>query len=134
VLLVDDNVINLKILTTYIARLGCTYHTAVNGLEAVQAFMTETRPFDLVFMDVSMPVMNGFDATREIRALEKNRNDKERSEGRERAGTGRCKVIALTGLGSEESRQEAMGCGMDLVLTKPVRMGELRRLVLKETD
>jgi CheY-like chemotaxis protein len=123
VLLVDDNAINLKILITLVKRIGCTYLAACNGLEAVQLFKASSvaQPFTFVFMDISMPVMDGFTATREIRAHEL-----------ELGVSKRVQVIALTGLGSSESEKKAFDCGMDMFLTKPVSLANLKKLLVIE--
>lgn len=120
VLIVDDNSVNLKILTAYMSKLHCTYETAINGLEAVQAFGEAAQPFDYIFMDISMPIMNGFEATRKIRAEERGRPE----------GTVRTVIVALTGLGSSSSQKEAFTSGIDLYLIKPVPLKKLRELVL----
>lgn len=120
VLIVDDNSVNLKILTAYMSKLHCTYETATNGLEAVQAFGEAAQPFDYIFMDISMPIMNGFEATRKIRAEERGRPE----------GTARTVIVALTGLGSSSSQKEAFTSGIDLYLIKPVPLKKLRELVL----
>lgn len=123
-LLVDDNPINLKILTTLVKRLNHTFETAANGLEAVQLYkasLIQNHQFDFVFMDISMPVMNGFEATREIRRFEKD--EKVSSSAR---------IAALTGLGSSESRQEAFASGTNLFLTKPVKLAEIKKLLEHE--
>ncbi|KAK7728973.1 hypothetical protein SLS57_002205 [Botryosphaeria dothidea] len=116
-LLVEDNPINLRILTTYAKKLNCTFMTAPNGRDAVDEFKKGDGHFDYVLMDVSMPVMNGFEATREIRAWE-----------RMSCGNGErrhTKILALTGLGSAESQQEAFASGMDEFLIKPVPLKRL---------
>jgi signal transduction histidine kinase/CheY-like chemotaxis protein len=117
-LLVDDNEINLKIIATYIQKLPCRFKTASNGLEAVERYQEayeEGTPFDVVLMDVSMPVMDGFEATREIRAFE-------RQKGAERPS----RIIALTGLTSGKSQEEALASGVNLFLTKPVQLKKLK--------
>ena len=122
-LLVDDNPINLKILTTLVKKLNHTFETASNGLEAVQLYkasLIQNHQFDFVFMDISMPVMNGFEATREIRRFEKD----------EKVCAAR--IAALTGLGSEMSKQEAFASGTNLFLTKPVKLGEIKKLLEHE--
>ncbi|KAG9738845.1 hypothetical protein KCU73_g9628, partial [Aureobasidium melanogenum] len=58
-LLVDDNAINLRLLSTFMKKLGYTSETAVNGLEAYEKFKTSSSPFTTILMDISMPVMNG---------------------------------------------------------------------------
>jgi signal transduction histidine kinase/CheY-like chemotaxis protein len=118
ILLVDDNDINLKIMSTYMKKLACRYVTASNGLEAVEHFQDAFRaghPFEVVLMDVSMPVMDGFEATREIRAFE--RRAKFPTPAR---------IIALTGLTSGKSQEEALASGADLFLTKPVQLRKLK--------
>jgi CheY-like chemotaxis protein len=123
-LLVDDNAINIKILTTLVKKLNHTFETASNGLEAVQLYkasLIQNHPFDFVFMDISMPVMNGFEATREIRKFEK-----------EEKVSCAARIAALTGLGSENSRQEAFASGTNLFLTKPVKLGEIKKLLAHE--
>ncbi|KAK3333088.1 hypothetical protein B0T19DRAFT_458192 [Cercophora scortea] len=121
-LLVDDNPINMKLLTTVVRKLNHTFATACNGLEAVQLYRSSLRPnqhrFSMVFMDISMPVMDGFKATREIRQLE--------NEAKVAVAA---KIVALTGLSGEVSRKEAFASGSDLFLTKPIRLERVRRLL-----
>ena len=112
-LLVDDNHINLKILSSYTNKIGRAYSTASNGLEAVEAFTHGAGRYRCVFMDISMPVMDGFEATRRIRAFERDKGLKPAS------------VFALSGLASAGAQQEAFESGIDLFLTKPVRLKEL---------
>jgi CheY-like chemotaxis protein len=103
VLLVDDNSVNLNILSKVVQAAGCSSVTASNGLQAVAAFTTSTTPFDLILMDLSMPVMDGFTATRQIRAHELSIDGLSR----------RARIVALTALGSATSRDEAFASGID---------------------
>lgn len=112
-LLVDDNAINLKILKTYMTKLKCSFHGATNGQEAVEAFKTMSGGRKCVLMDISMPVMDGLEATRQIRSFESRRKLES------------AVIIALTGLGSQETQQAAFSSGVDLFLTKPVQLKEL---------
>ncbi|KAG5995941.1 hypothetical protein E4U43_002946 [Claviceps pusilla] len=116
-LLVDDNPINLKILTTYMKKLELPYRTATNGQQAVDAFSQDLGMYKCVFMDISMPVMDGFEATRHIRAIEMGK------------GLHRCTIFALTGLASADAQQEAFTSGIDLFLTKPVKLAELSQIL-----
>lgn len=116
-LVVDDNPINLKILSSYLKKLGQVYQTATNGQEALEAYKKDPDGSRFIFLDVSMPVMDGFVASREIRAYE-------RENGLEPAF-----IVALTGLASADAQREAFCSGMDLFLTKPVRLKELRAIL-----
>ncbi|KAG5925478.1 hypothetical protein E4U42_004238 [Claviceps africana] len=116
-LLVDDNPINLKILTTYMKKLKLPYRTATNGQQAVDVFSHDPGMYKCVFMDISMPVMDGFEATRHIRTMEEER------------GLRRCTIFALTGLASADAQQEAFSSGIDLFLTKPVKLAELSQIL-----
>ncbi|KAF4982203.1 hypothetical protein FZEAL_2087 [Fusarium zealandicum] len=112
-LLVDDNPINLKILAAYMKKLKQPYQTATNGLEALTTYEVDPGRYICILMDISMPVMDGFEATRRIRSLE------------QRSGLRPSLILALTGLASEEAQREATVSGVDMFLTKPVRLKEL---------
>lgn len=130
-LLVEDNQVNLKLLKTFMAKQGCkNIRTAENGQIAVEEVMRlaeASRAFDIIFMDISMPVMDGFAATVAIRNIE-----------REKRGAGKpplkdvCPssyIVALAGLASARDEERGYQSGMDLVLTKPVKFKELKELL-----
>ncbi|KAF4624564.1 hypothetical protein G7Y89_g13605 [Cudoniella acicularis] len=117
VLLVEDNEINLKLLVATMRKLKITHSTAMNGLEALNTYKDCRGQFDVIFMDISMPVMSGIDSARHIRRYEKD----EKLEP--------TKLIALTGAANPATRQEAFSSGVDLYLTKPVSMKELRGML-----
>ncbi|KAJ4385396.1 hypothetical protein N0V93_009824 [Gnomoniopsis smithogilvyi] len=118
-LLVDDNPINLKILSSYMKKLGYKYITASNGQEAVDMFLSSpSGRYSCVFMDISMPIMDGFEATRRIRAFE-----------RESRALKPASIFALSGLGSAEAQREAFASGIDLFLAKPVKLKELSSIL-----
>ncbi|KAF4460152.1 hypothetical protein FALBO_13078 [Fusarium albosuccineum] len=110
-LLVDDNHINLKILSAYMKKLQLPYDTALNGKEAVDLYMQSPQSYVCILLDISMPVMNGFEAARQIRAFESQ-------HGVEKGVL----ILALSGLASEEAQREAYGSGFDLFLLKPVKL------------
>ncbi|OLN83316.1 Histidine kinase 5-like protein 1 [Colletotrichum chlorophyti] len=116
-LLVDDNSLNLKILASYMKKLGHKFETAMDGQEALKVFEDGSGELQCVLMDISMPKMDGFEATRRIRALETEK------------GLSRCHIFALTGLASASAQQEAFASGIDLFLTKPVRLKELSKIL-----
>ncbi|KAK7698978.1 hypothetical protein SLS64_012033 [Diaporthe eres] len=120
-LLVDDNDINLKILASFMKRLGHEYDTAVNGLEALQMYTANPGLYPFILMgrdaDISMPLMDGLESTRKIRQRE--RDDKIQP----------ATVIALTGLASATIQREAIASGMDVFLTKPVNLKSLQQIL-----
>lgn len=116
-LLVDDNHINIKVLSAYMKKSGLDYETAMDGQDALDCFSKSPLAYSCILMDISMPVMDGFEATRKIRAHEL-------LNGLEPA----C-IIALSGLASEDAQKEAFGSGMDLFLTKPVKWKALGGLL-----
>jgi signal transduction histidine kinase/CheY-like chemotaxis protein len=119
VLLVDDNDINLRLIRTFMRKWNITaVDTAQNGKEAVDLVEKMPPGYDLIFMDMSMPVMNGFEATRTIRAIE-----------RDRGGSVRAKIIAFTGLSSLRDESQALESGVDVFLTKPVSFKAVSRLI-----
>ncbi|KAF7958133.1 hypothetical protein EAE96_003696 [Botrytis aclada] len=131
-LLVDDNMINLKLLRHFITRLGyTTVHEAENGLEAVKKVEERPEGYDIIFMDISMPILDGFDATKEIRKLEKSR--RERALANDEIDKSKKKnealVVALTGLAGKDDVEKARACGIDLFMTKPVAMKEVRKML-----
>ncbi|KAJ5154619.1 CheY-like superfamily [Penicillium coprophilum] len=119
VLVVDDNRINLNLMMTFLKKRQLIELTAAeNGKLAVEAVERMQSGYDIIFMDMSMPVMNGFEATRAIRSLEKDTDDRKPAI-----------IIALTGLSSSRDESDAMAAGVDLFLTKPVSFREVSRLL-----
>ncbi|VUC28961.1 unnamed protein product [Clonostachys rosea] len=130
-LLVDDNKINLQLLVMFMKKCKFTYEVAENGQEALDKFRagclngpggggSAAKRFDFVLMDISMPVMNGIEATKHIRAFERENR------------LSRSNVIALTGLASADTRREADAAGVDIYLPKPVKFAELKSLLSTE--
>ena len=113
ILLVEDNELNSEITVEILNGYGCQVDTAVNGAEAVKK-IKNSKPgdYDLVLMDVQMPVMNGYEAARQIRAL----ND---------PALAGITILAMTANAFDEDKKKALECGMDGFLTKPIVIDEL---------
>ena len=116
ILLVEDNLTNQKVATLILNRMGYSADIAANGLEAVQAVIRQ--PYEVILMDVSMPEMDGIEATRYIRQLDPQ--------------TFKCRpyIIAMTAHAMRGYREKCLEAGMDDYVPKPVRREELE-LALK---
>jgi CheY-like chemotaxis protein len=110
ILVAEDNVVNQTVAARLLGKLGHQITIAGNGKLAVEEF--EGSAFDLILMDVQMPVMDGLDATREIRRLERGRNI-------------RVPIIAMTAQTMEGDRDNCFAAGMDGFASKPIRLPEL---------
>jgi CheY-like chemotaxis protein len=115
ILLVEDNLSNQFVAKSVLRLFGCEVDIASNGVEAI-AKVQENR-YDLVFMDCFMPLVDGFEATREIRNNE--------STGR------RTPIVAMTAHAVEGAREECLNAGMDDYLTKPLKIHSVREILLK---
>ncbi|MCX6620487.1 MAG: ATP-binding protein [Acidobacteria bacterium] len=113
VLLVEDNAVNRLVATRFLARAGCHVDEASSGREALER--VAARRYDAVFMDCFMPEMDGYEATRQIRAREN--------------GGPRTPVVALTAAAFTSDREKAAAAGMDDYLTKPLDRAELTRVL-----
>jgi PAS domain S-box-containing protein len=103
ILLAEDNATNQRVATLMLNRMGCEVEIAPNGARAVEAW---TRgAFDLILMDCQMPEMDGFEATRAIRAAERER---------------RTPIVAVTANAMEGDRQRCLAAGMDDYVSKPI--------------
>ena len=119
VLLVEDNEINMEIAEFYLTERGAAVAKAWNGREAVEKVKAEPRRFDVVLMDVMMPVLDGLAATREIRALPYPA-----------AGV---PILAMTAQDTRESAQECKDAGMNDYLAKPVGPDRMAEKILHWT-
>jgi osomolarity two-component system response regulator SSK1 len=135
VLIVEDNIINLKLLEAFVKRLKVRWQTAMNGKDAVGKW--RNGGFHLVLMDIQLPVMSGLDATREIRRLERvnsigvfsssattspEETNGEPDEQDRLANTDMFKspviIVALTASSLQSDRHEALAAGCNDFLTK----------------
>ena len=113
ILLVEDNELNSEIAAEILSQYGFQVDTAKNGAEAVEK-VQHSKPgdYDLVLMDVQMPVMNGYEATKRIRSL----GD---------PALAKITILAMTANAFEEDKRKALECGMDGFLSKPIAVEEL---------
>ena len=120
VLLCDDNAVNQKVASRLLQQMGYQADLAANGLEALAAL--DNRPYDLIFMDVMMPEMGGFEATEIIRRRQKQKSHFPNYKS--------CIIIvAMTANAMQGDREKCLGAGMDDYLAKPVRLEDMRAVV-----
>jgi signal transduction histidine kinase/ActR/RegA family two-component response regulator len=115
VLVVEDNLVNLQVTERMLANLDCTVECARDGAEALEKLARHT--FDLVFMDCSMPVMDGCEATRRLRSQEGARVH--------------TPVVALTANAMQDERERCLAAGMDDYLGKPIDSENLLELLAR---
>jgi signal transduction histidine kinase/CheY-like chemotaxis protein len=115
ILLVEDNITNQRVASLMLERLGFSTDIVVNGQEAVDA--VRKRYYDVILMDCQMPVMDGFQATEEIRRLQ--------------LGSRPSTIIAMTANVTREDRQKCIDIGMDDYIAKPVKTETLQRVLSK---
>jgi len=106
ILVVEDNMVNQKLIKIILDKMGCDVTVASNGLEAITAF--RNNRFDLIFMDINMPVMDGCEATREILQIEKAKK------------LPHTPIIALTANIQKGDRERFLSIGMDDYIPKPI--------------
>ena len=111
VLLVEDNPVNQLVAVAMLKKLGCTADIAADGIEALE--MTQRSVYDVVFMDMQMPRLDGLEATRRIRAREEGRS--------------RMYIVAMTANAMEGDREICLAAGMDGYITKPISLAVLQR-------
>ncbi|MDI3282429.1 response regulator [Polyangium sp. 15x6] len=115
ILLAEDNVVNQKVATLLLQRLGYRVDIAANGLEVLEA--VTRKEYDVVFMDVQMPEMDGLEATRRLRAAGPFR--------------GRPRIVAMTANAMHEDQKACLAAGMDDFVAKPIRIEELVAALLR---
>jgi CheY-like chemotaxis protein len=120
VLLCDDNAINQKVALRLLQQMGYQADQAANGLEALAAL--NTQPYDLIFMDVMMPEMGGFEATRVIRERQKQPTAYPNYKSP-------LIIVAMTANAMQGDREQCLAAGMDDYIAKPVRLDDVRAIV-----
>ena len=114
VLLVEDNKINQKVAILTLQKLGCEVTVANNGQEALD-LADGPVTYDLICMDVNMPLMNGFEATEAIRRIDHPNAD--------------VPILAMTGMAFDEDRDKCLEAGMTDVITKPIDIHDLKEKI-----
>jgi len=121
-IVVDDNLVNVRVLSNHLRRLGFTVETAVNGEEAVEIARQHGARASCIFMDIMMPVMDGLQATKEIRRLGKE-------------GLDFLRHLPIYACTTVDSREEFLQAGMNGCILKPVSFFEIqtvfRQLIVK---
>jgi CheY-like chemotaxis protein len=110
-LVVDDNLINQKIVIHALRNLGVHADVASNGHQALE--LTAGRPYDIIFMDCQMPVLDGYETTKKLRARDGKRTP----------------IIALTAHAMVGDKEKCLECGMDGYLSKPINLSALKTAV-----
>ena len=121
ILLVEDNEINMEIAEFYLTAHGATVEEAWNGREAVEKYAANPQKFDVILMDLMMPVMGGLEAARQIRTMEL-------PEAKQ------VPIIPMTAQSSEESKEGCRAAGMNSHLTKPIEPDSLVQTILETTE
>ena len=115
ILVVEDNPVNQKLLSLMLQPFGYTSVVAENGRIGYERYLA--GEFDLILMDIQMPVMDGFEATAAIRARE------------DEAGGGHIPIIAVTAHVMPGYREQCLARGMDNYIPKPFKMQELKEII-----
>ena len=113
ILVAEDNVVNQKLIQMMLKKAGCKVVLAENGREAVKRFIAAPEAFDLIFMDIQMPEMDGFEALKIIREK----------------GYARIPIVAMTAHAMKEHREECLAAGMNDYISKPIRKPELHKII-----
>lgn len=113
VLIVEDNEVNRRVVTQMLERLGCRVSAAVDGAEGVR--LAAEGPYGAIFMDCSMPVMDGYEASRQIRLLP--------------GAQSRVPILALTAHATAADRTRCLVAGMDAWIPKPVSLDDLSNAI-----
>ena len=114
VLLAEDNPVNQRVASLHLKRLGCDVVCVANGREAIEQF--KKSAFDCVFMDLLMPELGGFEATKILRSLPNGSNTL---------------IVAVTANAMSGDRENCLAAGMDDYVSKPIRVDELEGVLAR---
>jgi CheY-like chemotaxis protein len=113
IMVVEDDAVNMLLISEVLSKMGFSVVAAANGREALT--LLETQCPGLIFMDINMPEMDGFEATRRIRKLSVPRRD--------------VPIVALTADAMKEDKERCLAAGMNAFLAKPFRIDEVRTIL-----
>ncbi|MEC7838441.1 MAG: response regulator [Chlamydiota bacterium] len=117
VLLVEDYILNLQLATEMLELMDCVVDPAESGQEALEQF--DSNVYDIIFMDINMPDMDGIQVTKLIRAKEKE------------AGKEYTPIVAITGMSAEVAKEKCIEAGMNDFISKPLMSSDLDRVLSK---
>lgn len=118
ILLAEDHLVNQKVALQILERMGYRADVAGNGLEVLEAL--QRQPYDVILMDMQMPIMDGLEAARQIQ---------KRYDSGENSYSQRPRIIAVTANAMESDRADCMAAGMDDYISKPIRMEQLVKVL-----
>jgi signal transduction histidine kinase/DNA-binding response OmpR family regulator len=129
ILIAEDNPVNQKLAKMMLTKAGYQVGVANDGLETVAKYTKSSDCYDLIFMDVQMPEMDGMEATREIRQWERSLEEPARhspeakpmADGRRQTRAGHVPIIAMTAHAMKGDREKCLEVGMDDYITKPIK-------------
>jgi len=113
ILLAEDNPVNQKLAALMLAKAGCEVEIAASGREALEKYTTDPARYDLIFMDIQMPEMDGIEATKEIRSR----------------GFSAVPIVAMTARAMSGDRESCIAAGMNDYITKPIRRDEVFEII-----
>lgn len=116
VLVAEDNYVNQKLMKKFLERYNVIFDMASNGKEAVE--LTKINEYDIIFMDCQMPVLDGFEATKQIRDIVGEQ----------------IPIIAMTAYDSYEDKEKCFSAGMNKFLTKPINLHDLAKILDIEAE
>lgn len=122
VLVVEDNFANQKLVSSILMKIGVDAEVVENGRVAVERFENASLAFDLILMDLQMPEMDGYEATKLIREIEQTQKRP------------RTKIIALTAHAMSSDKDRCMAAGMETYITKPIEVGSFIQTMKEELN
>jgi two-component system, sensor histidine kinase len=123
ILLAEDNLVNQKLANRLFEKMGYDIDVATNGIEVLAAIQKQS--YDLIFMDVQMPEMDGLEATRQIRAIEQSGQIGLSSLAKS------IQIIAITANAMQEDREKCLASGMNDFIAKPFKVEQIQTAIEK---